>query len=270
MEGVVLYGANAEEADFREATLEDVVFWDVRMRGADFREARMNGATFFEARMEGANFSKAQLARAAGRYDLQMQRALFRQARLDWANFAGARMEWADFSAARMAGANLTDAQLEGANLREARIVGASLVGANLRSAKWVGSQIQASVASGADLRGGEGLTQSLLSLLIGDDRTLLPDAPDPDTGQPVFLWSCWATEPEGWSTLVANLGRLELTESKTREAFLCAPGEVRRRTGTPWPLDEPPPWETNPQWQPEDRAAVEAEQLEDYECEHC
>lgn len=48
------------------------------------------------------------------------------------------------------------------------------------------------------------------------------------------------------------------MTEEQMRAAFLCPAGQLPRKTGTPWPLDRAPPWDQDPNWQPEDRGPVD------------
>ncbi|MDP5216594.1 pentapeptide repeat-containing protein [Ruegeria sp. 2205SS24-7] len=167
-----------------------------------------------------------------------------------------AQMQGAVLREAEIQGADLRAAEMQGADLSEAEILGADLSFADMRGADWAGGT-SAALAQSADIRGSDSLTQVRLSSLIGDARTLLPDTPDPGTGQPLFIPSCWVSEPEGWSVLVENLSPSGFSEDDMRADFLCKPGTRPQKTGTPWPVDQPPPWESDPNWQPEDRGPV-------------
>ncbi|MFV0360620.1 hypothetical protein, partial [Tropicimonas sp.] len=103
-------------------------------------------------------------------------------------------------------------------------------------------------------------LTQYMLSSMIGDGATLLPNVPDAETGELPYVLSCWSDEPIGWDTLVITL-KFErdwfdgnMSEGDIHDEFRCAPGEVPKMTGTPWPLNRDPPWVEDPNWKAEDR----------------
>jgi hypothetical protein len=144
---------------------------------------------------------------------------------------------------AQLEQANLNWARLSGANLNLARLSGADLRYADLRRSQWSGTPQFTSPAHFADLRGARSLTQAQLDQLIGNEETLLPLTPA-DTGDPFFIWSCWKTPPTGLGVilLVAGPFASDVDRAALRAEFLCGPGNPRRKTGTPWPLDKPRP----------------------------
>ncbi|MGB0662101.1 MAG: hypothetical protein ACPGNV_18250 [Mangrovicoccus sp.] len=83
-------------------------------------------------------------------------------------------------------------------------------------------------------------MDQSRLWSLIGDAATLLPTEPEG-----LFVPDCWVSPPPNWDLLVENETRefLGRSEDQLRQAYLCAPGQMPMKTGTPWPADRDPPW---------------------------
>lgn len=158
------------------------------------------------------------------------------------ANLQAAALAHLDFSRA-----DISRARMEGADLSGAKMEGANLFRAKFKSANWAGSINDGSPAQFADIRGGVDLDQSRLSSLIGNAATLLPETPD---GEPdLFVPSCWLEEPPGFEQLLAasTSGLLAPSEEELRDpdfGWFCAPGAVPMKTGTPWPVDQPPPWE--------------------------
>ena len=243
-------------ADLSEARLEGAILYEARLEGADLSEARLEGANLYRARLERAHHSEARL-----------EGAILCRARLEWADLSEARLEGADLSEARLKGARLYEARLEGADLYEAwleraelsgaRLEGAFLVWATLRRANWAGGTNNGCPAQFADLRGGEGLDQSRLSSLVGNAATLLPDDPPG-----LYVPHKWATEPPGFDRLLANPARYGFWDADAlRAALVCGPGEVPMKTGTPWPLNAPPPWgaQTEGEYEWEYQQRVEA-----------
>ena len=81
------------------------------------------------------------------------------------------------------------------------------------------------------------------MSLLIGNAATLLPETSEGDPD--LYIPHKWATEPPGFSRLLANPAHYGFPDAESlRAAFLCAPGEVPMKAGTPWPVDASPPWD--------------------------
>ncbi len=176
---------------------------------------------------------------------------------LDLADLSEARLEGAILYEARLEGADLYEAWLERAELSGARLEGAFLVWATLRRANWAGGTNNGCPAQFADLRGGEGLDQSRLSSLVGNAATLLPDDPPG-----LYVPHKWATEPPGFDRLLANPARYGFWDADAlRAALVCGPGEVPMKTGTPWPLNAPPPWgaQTEGEYEWEYQQRVEA-----------
>lgn len=245
--------AHMAGAVFRRARMEGAVLYEAHVEGADFTEARMEGALLYGARMDRANLSGARMEGAilsaasmerALLYGTWIQGAVLTEARLNGAILFGARMEGAFMYGAWLQGTVLTGARMDGANLRGARMEGAVLTGTRMMNVNWASASTNASLAQFADFRGGLGLDQARLSSLIGNAATLLPEAPEGQAD--LYIASCWADDPPGFEHLVAGQARHGLSAAELRDpsrGFFCAPGEVPRKTGTPWPVDADPPW---------------------------
>ncbi|WP_424990843.1 pentapeptide repeat-containing protein [Fluviibacterium sp. S390] len=234
LRGANLQAAQLAHLDFRMARLDGS-----RLEGAQLMRARMNQVVLTGAHMERANFSGAQLL---------------------WAVFSAGRLEGADFRRAQMAIANFVAAEMQEVNLREVGLVEAPLDDANLEAADlslawtggtsfkraiWVGTRNNGSVAQFADFRGGKFLDQSRLMSMIGNAATLLPETPEGDAE--LFVPSCWLTDPPGSESRAAIYANRGLSKKRIRDpanGFFCAPGTVPMKTGTPWPVDRPPPWQ--------------------------
>ncbi|MEX0349777.1 MAG: pentapeptide repeat-containing protein [Paracoccaceae bacterium] len=246
LRGAVLFGADLQEANLGNADLQGADLSVTSMQGTDLSGADLQGAYLSFADLQGADLSST-----------NMQGASLLRANLQGAQLNNTDMRRADLTSTDMRGADLTSADMQGADLSTARMQGADLRRAHMPGTVWAGD-IWSAPAHVADFRGSDSLMQDRLSSLIGDEYTLLPDTPDPATGQPLFIPSCWVEEPEGWSILAENLGRNGFSEDDVRADLLCKPGARPRKTGTPWPVDQPPPWESDPNWQPEDRGPVD------------
>lgn len=56
---------------------------------------------------------------------------------------------------------------------------------------------------------------------------------------------ACWSADPPGRHRRVAGQARHAISGDGLGNpalAYFCAPGEVPRQTGAPWPVDAPPP----------------------------
>ena len=103
---------------------------------------------------------------------------------------------------------------------------GANSAGA--QSAEWAGATFAASPAHSVDFTAGKNLTQTQLAQVIGDADTVLPL--DADTGEQLYVWSCWEEAPP-------SLRALEMdpwADAELRAEWLCAEGETPRKVGTP------------------------------------
>ncbi len=227
--GVDLREARLEGANLSGARLEGAYLGGAWLEGADLFEARLEGANLFEARLEGAELSFARL-QEANLGEARLEGAYFNEARLEGADLSGARLEGADLSWARLEGADLSEARLEGAYLREARLEGANLREARLQSADWAGATLGASTAQTADFTGGWNLTQTQLAEVIGDDDTILPL--DAETGEQLYVWSCWSEPPATLNTLLKVYP--DFMREDVKGQWLCAEGEAPRKVGTP------------------------------------
>ncbi len=255
LEGANLSQAQLQGADLVAAQLEKADLFEAQLKGAKLVGAQLDGAFLSLAQLEGADLLGAQLE-GADLSAAQLEGADLFGARLEEADLSEAELEGANLSLARLEGANLSEAQLEGADLRRAQLKGADLSRAQLVGAKWAGAAWSAP-AHAADFRGGINLRQDRLMSLIGSPDTLLPYLEDLNWEDQLFIPSCWETMPKTWTVLVTNFSRHYISENELREWFLCQPGTVPQKTGTPWPLDQPPPWETDPDWEPLDRGPV-------------
>ncbi len=253
LEGADLRAARLEGADLREARFDGADLRAARLEGADLREAQLEGADLREAQLDGADLRKARLKRADLR-DVQLEGLNLSWARFEEANLGGARFDTVNLSWARFDGANLRQARFQRANLFGARLQGANLFGvrieganlggaglegtnlwdAKLPSAEWAGATIGASPAHSADFSGGRNLTQRQLAQVIGDGNTILPL--DAETGQQLYVWTCWAEPPMTLDGLLRHWP--EPRHAALRAKWLC--GERKREhTGRP---DTPQP----------------------------
>ncbi|MEM8569687.1 MAG: pentapeptide repeat-containing protein [Pseudomonadota bacterium] len=232
-------GASLVGAVFREARMEGANLWGALMEGADLERAQMEGANLRAAQMEGANLEAAQMEGA----DLawaQMEGADLSFAHMEGANLSRAEMEGTKPRWAQMKGADLRNAQMEGADFMGAQMEGAILIGANLKSADWTRANVR-SPAQSADFRGGQRILQKQFDQMIGDTETLLPDFPEPVSGEPYYIPSCWPESPSILEDFLSNLPEnvfVFLTAEDARSEFLCRSGQEPQRTGTPCALD--------------------------------
>lgn len=207
------------------------------LQAANFRKGQFGAAYLSKARLEGAYLTEA-----------QFERAHLDEARLDWAGLSGAnltdanltkaRLERANLKSARLDGANLGEARLQGADLTEAQVRGTNLSWADFRAAKWANVSGGGCPAHFADLRGAKNLAPSLLHALVGNAATLLPDH-----SPGLYIPHKWAKEPPGFDRLLDMLAGSGGDRREVRAQLLCASGEGPMKTGTPWPLNAPPPW---------------------------
>ena len=238
--GAFLSEARLEEASLILSRLEGANLVGARLEGANLGGARLTGAYLGATRLEGAFLSDARLEGAFLKL-ARLEGAFLGGARLTGANLSEAGLEGANLSEARLDGADLREARLEGANLSEARLEGADLSEADLRKSKWAGTSNPTLLAHFADLRGAQGLTQAQLDTMIGNAGTLLTFVPD--NVQPLYVWSCWETPPQGFDALVARVaGREGSDPEDVRAEFLCGPDNPHVKTGTPLALDAPYP----------------------------
>lgn len=195
------------------------------------------------AGLPGIDLARQDLRRAAAG-GVALEGADLREARLEGANLAGALLQGTDLWRARLELADLWRARLEGAFLGEARLSGADLREADFQDANWDGASNHASPAHHADFRTSKTLAQSQLRYLIGNAQTLLPDRLN-ETGERYYVWSCWEAPPEDFDAMIATAAGHDAPESERealRRQFVCGPGNPRRKTGTPWPVEAPRP----------------------------
>jgi uncharacterized protein YjbI with pentapeptide repeats len=140
------------------------ILYHANLDQADFRDARMPHAVLIGARGTGTIFTKADLS---GIYapKVSLQRAQFNEAILESANLVAADLNGSNFTLA-----NLTNANLQEANLRGATLSGADLTGARLDKADF-----RRATLHGANLSLASGLTQAQLDTACVDEQTKLP-----------------------------------------------------------------------------------------------
>ncbi len=259
-----LAGLYLNESNFRNARMNGADFESVVLERADLSNASLVGANLAHSFFDMADLSGTQLEGADLRNTF-LTDAYMKGANLDDANLNGSALLNADLTEATLNNALLNNASLHGTNLFKAKMQGASLartslngtvlIQTDLRSTQWEGP-VGSAVAQAADFRGSPSLSQDRLLEMVGNEYTLLP-VNEGDSGEALYIPSCWTSEPGGWDLIKEVSKRNGLDESAVRSQFICAAGTLPRKTGTPWPLDKSPPWETDPDWQPEDRGPV-------------
>jgi len=201
----------------------------VDLSWARLEQANLEGATLDDADLSGAKMDGATLS------DASLERVALAMADLNGASLGGARMR----------GVDLTSADLREANLLVANLEGADVSRADFRNADWSRTFTRALVAYGADLRGASNLTQDQLDEMVGDEETLLPDGPAPDTGKAYHVWTCWQQSPPDLDAIVELISIPATTEMERvvlRLALVCGTMTLRSQTGTPLAIDKPRP----------------------------
>jgi uncharacterized protein YjbI with pentapeptide repeats len=140
------------------------ILYHANLDQANFRDARLPHAVLIGTRGTGTIFNKADLS---GIYapKISLQHAQFNDANLESANLVAADLRGSSFSHATLTQANLQEANLQGANLSGADLTGAQLDAADLHRA----------TLHGANLTSASGLTQAQLSTACMDEQTKLP-----------------------------------------------------------------------------------------------
>jgi uncharacterized protein YjbI with pentapeptide repeats len=140
------------------------ILYQANLDQADFRDARLPHSVLIGARGTGTIFTKADLS---GIYapNVSLQRAQFNEAKLESANLVAADLRGSNFSHATLTEANLQEANLQGATLSGADLTGVQLDKADLRRA----------TLHGANLALASGLTQAQLDTACVDEQTKLP-----------------------------------------------------------------------------------------------
>ncbi len=244
MQSALLNEARLQETDFDSANLEGTVFSNAKMQGAMFSSSRMEATALIDAKAQGAEFQSTRL-QGANLSGAQFKGADLSGAGLDGADLSATQMQGTDLRWTQLTGAKLCKVQMEGADFCGARLERVDLRWADLRSVNWTDSVIIGIAAHSTDFRGGLGLDQSRLMSLIGNAATLLPEMPDGRAK--LFVPSCWTTDPPGSESRAAIYANRGLSKKRIRDpanGFFCAPGTVPMKTGTPWPVDRPPPWQ--------------------------
>jgi uncharacterized protein YjbI with pentapeptide repeats len=144
---ILLYQAEAENANFHGAILSGGRLFETRFDGANMREAHLEGANLERAilintDLEGA-FLEPPDPEQIPREPDHLDHTKLQGARMDFAHLKQAHLTNADLSIAHLENADLTDAHLEGADLAFAHLEGANLTGANLEGADLSGANLE-------------------------------------------------------------------------------------------------------------------------------
>lgn len=237
-----------------DADLRGMFGFSAKLSGADLARARLSDSNLIQADLRGAYLIQANLDRASlSQAELEgaflngtsAEDADFSQADLDGAMLLAGFFDNADFSDARLRFSDLRGAQLEGATLDGAVLDGAVMRRSKLAHATWKGTSLGASLLHEADLRGARNLTQAQLARALGNERTLLPDVPAPDTGEPFYILSCWVAPPPALHRTVAVAAGPTSSlagRDQLREALICDAGRQPEKVGTPLSARAPYP----------------------------
>ena len=127
------------------------------------RGRHLENAVFDDADLRKADFAGAYLQGASFDYArlegalfdrTQLQDAHLFGARLQGANFTNAYLQGAELSKAHLQNARLNSAELQGAALEEANLQGALLIGANLQGVDFENAELEGTLVDDAALRG--------------------------------------------------------------------------------------------------------------------
>lgn len=133
------------------------------LQDADLRNALLNDVQLPEASFSGALLSEANLSSS------DLTNSLFAGAMLNKAKLSSAKLQNATFAGANLVKAELRHADLRGANMQKANLEDANLLRANLRNA----------TLNGANLKNAN-LDQAILTEVSYDEATVWPDGFDP------------------------------------------------------------------------------------------
>jgi uncharacterized protein YjbI with pentapeptide repeats len=196
---------------------------------ANFSDLQLFGSRFAYAYLPSANFSRSSLDYT------DFRQAHLRSAILDNAYIANAVFTFTNLEGARFERALIWDSDFRGADLTRARLSLVDFRGSDLKGIDWHFTAVENVNFHGADLRGAKNLLQKQLDSSIGDESTLLPDHPAPDTKEPYFVWSCWPNEPDGLAEQVLSYFKYYTTMDPelVRESAVCSPGQLPRKVGT-------------------------------------
>lgn len=141
--GANLWGAQLDGADFQQADLSDTTLERSSFCGANLRLVDATGANLWGAFMVGAKLEHADLRGA----DL-------RSTNLAGVNLSRTNLVNADLRGANLRGCNLDGTSLAGANLQGADLSNASLLGTDLRNTDLCWTNLFGADTDGADMTG--------------------------------------------------------------------------------------------------------------------
>lgn len=139
------------------------------LHSADFSKSQLNGVQFNDISLEGVDLSRAQL------YESHLACMQFSGANLNKADLRNSDLKEAIMVGCNLSSAIFENANLEHADLRDCRMDKAVLIKANLKNCKLDGLQGRNINLYEADLRGSQGISQTILDHAVLLD-TILPD----------------------------------------------------------------------------------------------
>lgn len=143
---VSLIGADLNNINFSQASLNQSNFSGADLTGADFSQASL-----ILANLSNAYLSKAYLSNADLGYT-NLREVNFSRANLSRANLKCTNLDGALLSEANLSYTNLSQANLNGAILFQANLAGADLTGAHLRGAELSEANFTRAILTGAEL----------------------------------------------------------------------------------------------------------------------
>lgn len=253
LDGTNLSGSKLDGSKLSSCFFRSVDFTDASLKGCDIKEAifsgsKLIGTSFIGAEVFSSRFENCSSI-ASSFAVCQFHNCSFSGCSFSSTDFEGSSAIGADFSNckfqnAEMIGANFSHSNFFNAHLYNNNIYGSELDYCDLRNTDWIGSnrpaRISAVIVHYSDIRGGK-ITQEILEKLVGNKATLLPD--DNAETQATWVNLKWKSEPLHYTTLVETRKRLGLRSDLVREVFEKGQPKSGLRTGTPWPLNENPPW---------------------------
>lgn len=237
--GVTLTGAELRQADLSYTQMERVSLDEARMpklraEATNLRAASLQWSTLDHGFLVTADLAQANLHSSSAIQTTFLASVLFQ------ANMFNLTAPGVNFTQSDLREANLSSSDLTGATFTDAKLNLTDLSDSRARGSVWSRTALSLSLVQGADLRGAKSLSQDQLKTTVGNIWTLLPDTPDPITGAPLYVCSCWHPETPG---VAAALRTAAAGRTSSLAAHLCKPGETPQKTGLPWPADRPPPW---------------------------
>ena len=173
---VAFYKLDLTKARFARATLKKAQFVECDLSHADFTEAVLDGAVWLKTRAEAACLAGASMKQSAWPAEVTAPRIDLTGAHIERACFRGANLQRADFTRAALIQCDLGNADLTEAKLVETNAKGTMFIRANLTRASARGASFVEAILSNATLAGADfskaNLFRAILSRARGDDAT--------------------------------------------------------------------------------------------------